>query len=49
VRPGDTVQFTLVSPDDARVALRRREDELSAIEDGGAEPDDGLGWAGSLR
>ncbi len=49
LRPGDAVQFTLVSPDDARVALRRREDELSALDDGGAEPDDELGWAGSLR
>jgi len=48
LRPGDRVAFRIVSVEDAREALRLQEDELAALEDAGAPPDEELGWAGSL-
>lgn len=45
---GDPVPFALVSPADALVALRSREEELAAIEDLDPAQGDELGWAGAL-
>lgn len=49
LRPGDAVRFVSVSRDDARQANLDREDELAALEEVGAGPDDELGWAGALK
>ena len=49
LRPGDIVRFVSVSPEEARQAFREREDELGALEDAGAAPDDDLRWAGALE
>lgn len=47
-RPGDEIEFVLVTVDEARDALRRAEDELAALEPLEEPEDDELGWAGSL-
>jgi biotin-dependent carboxylase-like uncharacterized protein len=49
LRPGDELQFALVSLAEARDANRRAEEDLSALADAGAPPDDVLGWAGALE
>jgi len=49
LRPGDTVRFASVSPQDARRAFRDREDELAALTEAGAPEDDELGWTGALE
>ena len=49
LRPGDAVRFVSVSREDARRAFLERENELAALEDAGAAPDDELGWAGALE
>ena len=48
LRTGDRVTFASVSPEEARDALREMEDQLAALDDAGAPPDDELGWAGAL-
>ena len=48
LRPGDALRFVSVSREDARQAFLERENELVALEDAGAAPDDELGWAGAL-
>jgi len=47
LRPGDEVMFASVSLEDARSALRRKEEELVALEVLDSPADDELGWAGS--
>lgn len=49
LRPGDALRFVSVSREDARQAFLERENELAALEDAGAAPDDELGWAGALE
>ena len=49
LRPGDHVRFASVSMEEARDALRVAEDELAALDDAGAPPDDELGWAGAIE
>lgn len=49
LRPGQDVRFASVSPDEARSALRRAEEELAALEALDGPRDDELGWAGSHR
>lgn len=49
LRPGDALRFVSVSPDEAREANRRAEEELAALDDADAPPDDELGWAGALE
>lgn len=49
LRPGDEVAFASVSLEEARRAWRQAEDELAALEDAGAPPDDELGWAGAIE
>jgi 5-oxoprolinase (ATP-hydrolysing) subunit C len=49
LRPGDAVRFVSVSHEAARAADRRAEDELAALADAEAPPDDELGWAGALE
>ena len=48
LRPGDALRFVSVSREDARLAFLERENELAALEDAGAAPDE-LGWAGALE
>ena len=48
LRTGDPVTFATVSPEEARDALREMEDQLAALDDAGAPPDDEPGWAGAL-
>ncbi len=47
LRTGDALTFASVSPEEARGALRRAEEELAALEPLEATEDDELGWAGS--
>jgi biotin-dependent carboxylase-like uncharacterized protein len=47
LRPGDSVTFAPVSVEEARGALREMEEELAALDDAAAPPDDELGWAGA--
>lgn len=49
LRPGDELRFASVSMVQAREANRRAEEELAALVDAGAPPDDELGWAGALE
>lgn len=49
LRTGDALTFASVSPEEARDALRRGEQELAALEPLEAAEDDELGWAGSHR
>jgi antagonist of KipI len=49
LRPGDAVRFASVSHEAARAADRRAEEELAALADAQAPPDDELGWAGALE
>lgn len=49
LRPGDEVTFASVSLEEARRAMRQAEDELAALTDAGAPPDDELGWAGAIE
>jgi biotin-dependent carboxylase-like uncharacterized protein len=49
LRPGDELPFASVSMVEAREANRRAEEELAALVDAGAPPDDELGWAGALE
>ena len=49
LRPGDEVTFASVSLEEARRAMRQAEDELVALADAGAPPDDELGWAGAIE
>ena len=49
LRPGDPLRFVSVSPGEAREANQRAEEELAALVDAGAPPDDELGWAGALE
>jgi allophanate hydrolase subunit 2 len=44
LRTGDRLAFASVSPEEAREALRRAEEQLATIE---APEEDGLGWIGS--
>jgi biotin-dependent carboxylase-like uncharacterized protein len=44
LRTGDRLAFTSVSPEEARAANRRAEEQLAAIE---ASEENGLGWIGS--
>ena len=47
LRTGDAVTFAPVSIEEARAALRQLEEELAALEDAGAPPDDEPAWAGA--
>ena len=47
LRTGDRVTFASVSREEAVDALREMEDELAALDEAGAPPDDELGWAGA--
>lgn len=49
LRPTDAVRFESVSLEAAREANHRAEEELAALVDAGAPPDDELGWAGALE
>ena len=49
LRPGDEVRFASIVLEEARIALRRAEDELAALEILSGPSDDELGWAGSHR
>jgi 5-oxoprolinase (ATP-hydrolysing) subunit C len=49
LRTGDVLRFASVSMEEARVALRLAEDDLAALVDADAPPDDELGWAGALE
>jgi 5-oxoprolinase (ATP-hydrolysing) subunit C len=49
LRPGDAIGFVSVSLEEAREASRRAEEELAALVDADAPPDDELGWAGALE
>ncbi|MEO7296240.1 MAG: biotin-dependent carboxyltransferase family protein [Candidatus Limnocylindria bacterium] len=49
LRPGDEVTFASVSLEEARRAMRQAEDELAALADADAPPDDELGWAGAIE
>jgi biotin-dependent carboxylase-like uncharacterized protein len=49
MRPGDELRFASVSLVEARQANGQVEDELAALVDAGAPPDDELGWAGALE
>lgn len=49
MRPGDELRFTSVSLAEAREANLRAEEELAALVDAGAPPDDEVGWAGALE
>ena len=49
LRPGDSLRFVSVSPDDARAANRRADEALAALVDAVAPPDHEPGWAGALE
>lgn len=45
---GDVVRFVSVTPEEARLAFREREDELAALDAVSVATNDGLGWTGAL-
>jgi antagonist of KipI len=47
LRTGDRLTFASVSREEAVDALGEMENELAALGEAGAAPDDGLGWAGA--
>jgi biotin-dependent carboxylase-like uncharacterized protein len=49
LRPGDQLRFASVSLVEAREANRRAEEELAALVDADAPPEDELRWAGALE
>jgi allophanate hydrolase subunit 2 len=49
LRTGDAVRLVSVSQEAARSADRRAEEELAALADADAPPDDELGWVGALE